>query len=214
MLFRRKTKVVPATEPVKNLSVSVLKRGGCYLVKEPRPTRSFELFASTVKGICSACTQTEAFLCESIGCSACTLLCPCSSCADGRAQGLCFTTEAPEEIRHKYLLQTTPIFWLSRCGNNSVNPVNLEVIASMINDFLRRSRNPVILLDGTEYLCIMNGFMSVLKFLHNIREWVILHRGGLILPISPLAFDEKERALIERNMEVIEVPAIINYNYL
>lgn len=203
-IFRRKPKVIPVTEPVANFDGVRLKRGNSYLVKEPKGEACFEIFAAMVKGTCAECTYPEAFPCESIGCKECTLVCPCKHCMHIRAQGLCFTIDFPEEIRQQYLLQTTPVFWISKHGNESINPANLEILAGMIKEFLRKSRNPIILLDCLEYLIITNGFIPVLKFLHDIREWVVLQKAVFILPVSPAALDEKELALIERNMEVVD----------
>ncbi len=93
---------------------------------------------------------------------------------------------------------------MSKYGKESINPCDLEIMAGMIKEFLRKSKNPVVLLDGLEYLTIANCFIPVLKFVYDIREWVILHRAVFILPVSPAALDEKELALIERNMEVVD----------
>jgi len=204
-IFKRKPKVVPVTEPVENFNGARLKRGRVYLVKELKSEAAFEIFVSLIKGACAECRHPETFSCESIGCERCTLLCPCKYCMQSRAQGLCFTINSPEEIRQKYLLQTSPIFWISKHGNDSINPANLEIIAGTIYDFVKKSKDPIILLDGIEYPIIMNGFTPVLKFLHDIREWVILHKAVFILPVSPAALDERELALIERIMDKVDL---------
>ncbi|MCZ7383877.1 MAG: DUF835 domain-containing protein, partial [Candidatus Methanoperedens sp.] len=158
LFFKRRPKVVPATELLTNFDGYRLKRGGSYLVKEPKPERSFEIFANMVKGICAECPQTGAFPCESIVCMECTLSCPCKHCKHTRAQGLCFATDQPEGLMQRYLLQTTPVFWISKHGKGSINPANIEIMAGMINEFFRTSKNPVVLLDGIEYIIITNGF--------------------------------------------------------
>lgn len=203
-IFKRKPKVIPATEPVTNFDGARLKRGNSYLVKEPKGETSFEIFAAIVKGICEECKHSEAFPCESIGCGECTLVCPCKHCIHARTQGLCFTIHFPEEIRQQHLLQTTPIFWISKHGNESINPTNLEIMAGMIKEFLRKSKNPIVLLDGLEYLIIMNDFIPVLKFVYDIREWVILQKAVFILPASSAALEEKQLALIERNLKELD----------
>ncbi|MCZ7405507.1 MAG: DUF835 domain-containing protein [Candidatus Methanoperedens sp.] len=216
LFFKRRPKVVPATELLTNFDGYRLKRGGSYLVKEPKPERSFEIFTNMVKGVCAECPQTEAFPCESIVCMECTLSCPCKHCKYTRAQGLCFATDQPEGLMQRYLLQTTPVFWISKHGKGSINPANIEIMAGMINEFFRTSKNPVVLLDGIEYIIITNGFIPVLKFLHDLREWAILHNAILILPLNPATLDEKELALIERNMHPIDFSskAFENYNII
>lgn len=204
-LFKRKPNVIPVTEPVANFDGARLKRGRGYLVKELKSEAAFEIFASMIKSTCAECQHPDTFSCESIGCERCTLLCPCKNCMQSRAQGLCLTINSPEEIRQKYLLQTSPIFWISKHGNESINPANLEIMAGTIYDFFKKSKNPIVLLDGLEYPIIMNGFTPVLKFLHDIREGAILHKAVFILPVSPAALDERELALIERILDKVDL---------
>ena len=73
-----------------------------------------------------------------------------------------------------------------------------------MNTFLKKSETPVVLLDGTEYLIVANGFNPVLKFLHDVREWAVVYKAIFVLPISPAALDERELAIIERHMNVID----------
>jgi archaellum biogenesis ATPase FlaH len=82
--------------------------------------------------------------------------------------------------------------------------MDLELIADIINKFLKQSKNPVILLDGIEHLIFENGSAPVLRFLRDVGEWMVLQNAILILPINPLALEEKELALMERNMTDLE----------
>ena len=108
---------------------------------------------------------------------------------------------SPEETRIMYTLQTTPVFWISNHGTYRVSPRDLELIADMISSFLKKSNNPVVLLDGVEYLIAINGFIPVFKMLRDVQEWTILNRAVFLLSVNPASLDEKEMALIERNMK-------------
>jgi len=198
-----KLDVKPGTEPLNGVEVHKLERGHSYLVKEPKPRFSFEIFTSLIKSKCPQCDHPGAFPCESIGCEQCSLNCPCKDCNYTRAQGLCFTMYSPKEVRQRYTLQTTPIFWISSCGSEHIEPADLGMMANIIRVFFKESKNPVVMLDGIEYLTVINGLTSILKFLHDIQEWVIEYNTIFVLPISPLAFEKKELALIERNMDEI-----------
>lgn len=208
-LIKKKPEVKPSTEPINHIVCPDLERRSSYILKEMRPEISFRIFTSLVRGKCRDCNHPEAFLCESIGCEDCTLSCPCRVCMKSRAQGLCITMLSPEEVRQAYTLQTTPIFWISGCGPESISPAGLEVIADIIKTFLRKSKSPVVLLDGIEYLVITNGFIPVLKFLRDIQEWVVLHDAIFLVPVNPKALEEKELALIERNMKELRVPQTV-----
>jgi hypothetical protein len=108
---------------------------------------------------------------------------------------------SPMEIRLKYALQTTPIFWISNHGPESISPADLEIMADIMSKFLKQSRNAVVLLDGVEHLNLENGTAPVLRFLRDVGEWVILQSGILIVPVNPAALEAKDMALMERIMK-------------
>jgi hypothetical protein len=203
--IQRKPEVIPATEPIGHVINCDIARGSSYLVKEPKMEFSMKIFASLVKGKCQDCDHPEAFPCESVGCERCTLLCTCKNCNRTRVQGLCFSMCSPEETRMMYTLQTTPVFWISNHGTYRVSPRDLELIVDMISSFLKKSKNPVVLLDGVEYLIAINGFIPVFKMLRDVQEWTILNRAVFLLSINPVSLEEKEMALIERNMKDLSV---------
>ncbi|OPX75938.1 MAG: hypothetical protein A4E44_01054 [Methanosaeta sp. PtaB.Bin018] len=203
-IARRTPRVVPATEPLNHVIRRDLMRGSSYLVKEQRAELCFEIFVSLVKGRCTNCQHLDAFPCESIGCERCTLPCTCKECKNFRAQGLCFTINSPMEVRLRYALQTTLIFWISSHGPENVSPTNLEMIANIISKFLKKSRNPVVLLDGIEHMILSNGSVPVLRFLRDVEEKITMYNAIFILPINPKAVGEKELALMERTMKEID----------
>lgn len=200
-LIQRRPQVIPTTEPLNDVVNRDMIRGSSYLVKESKLEKSMDFFASLVKGKCPDCDHPEAFPCESIGCQGCSMRCTCKKCINARSQGLCFTMSSPEEVRMKYTLQTTPIFWISNHGTESISPNELELIADTVCSFLKKSKNPVVLFDGLEYLIVVNGFVPVLKLMRDIQEWTVLNRGVFLLSINPTSVEEKELALIERNMK-------------
>lgn len=192
--------VVPTTEPLNSHVCRDLTKGSSYLVKEQKADIGFELFVSLIKGRCKDCDYLDSFPCESIGCERCKLPCTCKVCKHSRAQGLCFTMHSPQDIRLRYALQTTPIFWISNHGPQSVSPMGLEVIADIATKFLKQSKNPVILLDAVEHLIFENGSAPVLRLLRDIQELIIMQKAILIVPVNPEAIEKKELALMERNM--------------
>ncbi len=206
LLFRlkRKPEIYPSTEALSYPTSQRLERGSSYLIKGQRSDEGLEIFQSLVKGRCIDCDQSEAFSCDSIGCEGCTLNCTCRDCRKVRAQGLCFTIHSPEEIRRKYTLQTTPILWISNHGPGSISPSGLEMMAEMIAKFLKRSKNPVVFLDGIEYLIVANGFPSVLRFLKDIQDRTILNNAIFLLPVNPLAIDVRDIAILERIIGLLE----------
>jgi hypothetical protein len=123
--------------------------------------------------------------------------------------GLCVTRQFPEKVRDAVDLKDTRILWLSHTpGKDHHNPTSVGTLATVISSFIERYKRCVVLIDGLEYLVINNGFQQVLRFVEHINEQVMQSRSTVIIPISPSAFSEKELALLERNVEVIEQPTI------
>ncbi|OGS42161.1 MAG: hypothetical protein A3K67_01235 [Euryarchaeota archaeon RBG_16_62_10] len=123
--------------------------------------------------------------------------------------GLCVTRQFPEKVKESFDMKETRILWLSHTpGKDHHNPTSIGTLATIISSFIERYKKCVVLIDGLEYLVINNGFQQVLRFVEHINEQVMQSRSTVIIPISPNAFSEKELALLERNVEVIEQPAI------
>ncbi len=121
------------------------------------------------------------------------------------AQGLCISRRSPKTIMADYGLEKTPILWLSRVATekNSVRPSPPEKVALAIEHFIDVGENAVVLLDGFEYLVAHNDFSSVLALLHDLNEIVALHEAILLVPVDPTAFQEREFALIRREVQVL-----------
>jgi archaellum biogenesis ATPase FlaH len=61
----------------------------------------------------------------------------------------------------------------------------------------------VILLDGIEYLVSNNDFNKVLRVIDQVNDHISQCKALMIIPVDPRAFEQKELALLERNMEKI-----------
>ncbi len=125
------------------------------------------------------------------------------------APGLCVTRQFPEKVRNLFDLKDTRILWLSHTpGVDHHNPTSIGTLATVISSFVERYKKSFVLIDGLEYLVINNGFQQVLRFAEHINEQVMQSKSTVLIPVSPNAFSEQELALLERNMDVIEQPAI------
>lgn len=119
--------------------------------------------------------------------------------------GLCVTRQNPDTIKQKYGLTNIPIIWLiTSDGEHNIAPQNLGRLSDTITNFITKNKNAVIIIDGIEYLITQNDFYKVLKALEFINENVMVTKSKLLLPIDPNAFEHRELALLERNMEVIK----------
>ncbi|MCI4371707.1 MAG: DUF835 domain-containing protein, partial [Thermoplasmata archaeon] len=121
------------------------------------------------------------------------------------AQGLCITRRAPKAVMAEYGLERTPVLWLSRVAmeKNAVRPSPPENVALAIDHFINVSEQSVVLLDGFEYLVSHNDFGSVLALLHDLNESVAIRESILLVPFDPSVFNEREIALIRREVRIV-----------
>jgi hypothetical protein len=124
-------------------------------------------------------------------------------------QGLCVTRQFPDKLREAFTMGEARVIWLSHTpGTDHHNPTSIGTLATIISSFVERYERCVVIIDGLEYLVINNGFQQALRFLEHVNEQVMQSKSTVIIPISPNAFSEKELALLERNVEVVEQPAM------
>ena len=127
-----------------------------------------------------------------------------------KTPALCVTRQYPERVRRERSVEGVRGIWLSHTpGEDYHNPAAPGALAKVIEKFVEDSGGEgVVLLDGVEYLIINNGFLQTLMFVEHVNEFIMQRRAILLMPVSPDALEEKELALLERNVEVLESPAV------
>jgi len=120
--------------------------------------------------------------------------------------GLCITRLHPGIARDRYRLDGVRVVWLSDApGQDVVRPNPIVSLSKEIESFVHAHGDAVVLLDGVEYLISRNGFDSVLMFVEHLNEFFARTSATLLVPLSPETLDRKERARLERNLDVAEV---------
>ena len=119
--------------------------------------------------------------------------------------GLLITRVHPEQIRERYGLVKTPILWLSgQPGPDRLDPASLSIVQHTIIDFLQKTPQSVILLDGLEYLATENQVDKVLRLIYSVHDAVVITGSKFIVPINPQILSPRDLALFEREFVVIE----------
>jgi len=109
----------------------------------------------------------------------------------------------PEQLRAAYRLTQTPFLWLAETpGPNNINPGNLQLLAHMTTEFVRKGPSLVVI-DGLEYLLVNNDPNRIMKFLGQLRDEVIVKGSILLVSIDPRALTERQRAILEREMDMV-----------
>ncbi|MCK4367454.1 MAG: DUF835 domain-containing protein, partial [Thermoplasmata archaeon] len=125
-------------------------------------------------------------------------------------QGLCITRLPPQRVRDEFGLEKTPVLWLSRVSpeKDAIRPWPLEGISIAVEHFISTGEKTVVLLDGLEYIISHNDFQSSLTLLHDLNERMAMEDSILIVPLDPDALDEKEFALIRRDLVELGHPTV------
>ena len=150
--------------------------GRGYIVEDPTSARSFEMFAKLI-------SPRE---------------------GDGTRTGYVLSRQHPSQIRTKYILGDTPITWIaSTPGESVIDPTKANLLAHGVMEFLSKSKNGIVLLDGIESIILNNDFNRSIRMLEQLNDFVMQYRGVLLVPIDPAAFDPRELAVISRNFGTI-----------
>lgn len=197
--------VTPTVETVleKKPTMYRLIKGNIYLLKSEDPNRGFETFADVIRSQCHDCGKAEAFKCEALNCSNCTIGCPCSVCDQHRPQGLVITRRFPKKVAQEYMIQTTPIIWLTQMRREDVDCISPHEVARLnltLTNFIEKSDNGVILVEGLEYLITQNSFDLVLNFIQHMQDVISTSKSCIMFLVDPLALDPEQIHLLQKNM--------------
>ncbi len=124
--------------------------------------------------------------------------------------GIIISRQHPKLVRREHGFADVRIVWLSHTpGEDFQSPAALGALAKLIQKFVDDNHGEgVILLDGLEFLIVNNGFLPTLMIIEHINEFIMQRQAMLLLPVSPETLEDKELALLERNVKVLESPAL------
>jgi len=174
--------VLPSVEDhvLKDGSVKIIKGRGT-IVEDPHSNLSFELFARLI-------TPEE---------------------PDTMRDGYILSRRAPAAIREEFGFKDVRITWIATgAGQEVMDPTKPGLMAHAIMEFLSKTKNGVVLLDGIESVMVYNDFNRAARMLEQINDFVMQYQGYLIVPIDPKAFDSRERAMLMRNFETVAVRTV------
>ncbi|MFP4498683.1 MAG: DUF835 domain-containing protein, partial [Vulcanimicrobiota bacterium] len=100
--------------------------------------------------------------------------------------GLIITRTYPGRIQQLYHLEKTPVVWLSKNKEetSSIPGANLGSLLYTISEFMEKSKESVIILDGLEYLITVNEFNRCIQFLYDLFEIIMVNKAVLIIPMN------------------------------
>ena len=164
--------------------VKELKPGLSYLVKEPKPSKIFEVFEKNVQsgkpGLCiirmSPIQVKEKY---DLGMAKIIWLTKSEKTPENlppSAIGLASLPAGHDDLEEEYIDPSA----------------GLPILFSRIVNFLDGHDGAVVLLEGVEYMISHNKFSSVMGFIQKMNEHVVTSGANLILAINPQAIQPIE----------------------
>lgn len=118
---------------------------------------------------------------------------------------LVFSRLPPERLRSRFAIHESSSVRLTERPVNKwdIGP-SLEGIMRKIEDFFFANPRAVVVIDGLEFLIGLHGFDRVYDFIRNLTDLVAESDDLLLCPIDGLAMSPQERALLQREMEMLD----------
>ncbi len=123
---------------------------------------------------------------------------------DSRSNILCVSRLHPDIINQMWNGGVAEAVWLSeRIGQNNVSPEQLSRLRQRITSFLSSKKDPIVVLDGLEYISLFNDISKLQIFVEQLNDAIMEWRAILLIPIDPRLFDQRTLARLQRFAEVV-----------
>jgi len=98
------------------------------------------------------------------------------------ALGFVASATHPHQIKEKYGLSTTPVVWISdEAFEMGVKPKELKRLGTLIINFMKKTSNSVVFLDGIDMLISINGFSNVQPVIQVLSSTAQATNNSLII---------------------------------
>ncbi|MDD5111772.1 MAG: DUF835 domain-containing protein, partial [Candidatus Altiarchaeota archaeon] len=121
--------------------------------------------------------------------------------------GLIVTREFPGQVRKNWEVDSLPVMWLTNSKDVSalpnvqpVNPNDLAGLSHAIREFINKSDDSVVVIDGVEYLITQNTFSEVLKFIQSLNDTVSQRKARILVPLDYKTLGDREIHLLRREL--------------
>jgi len=120
-------------------------------------------------------------------------------------KGLIITRGNPDQIKRQIPRSKNIeiVFLTGEPIQELINITNLEKLKEKFEEFTKKNKKSVILLDGVHYLISRFSFNEFIKFLYDINDTIARNKAILFVRIDPSTIDSTQMALIENELLVL-----------
>jgi len=121
-------------------------------------------------------------------------------------RGLIITRLNPRRVREEFNIDAR-ILWLTdkESTQEKTIPPSLEMIIHTIQGFVGEGEKGFIVIDGVQYLVSNTNFDAVLRFIRSLIDELSETSCVLAISLSPDTLKQQELAILEREMEVVNL---------
>lgn len=114
--------------------------------------------------------------------------------------------DPPQKLIEGTSIAPKKAIWITNLpGKDHLDPTAIGILMGEIKKFVEESlRRAVILVDGLEFLISVNTYDRMLQFVNQLRDIAVTSGSILIMPFDMRTLSEREQALLERNLQVIQ----------
>jgi Protein of unknown function (DUF835) len=136
----------------------------------------------------------------------------CEKLSSDGTELLVVSRDPPSQLISRTILTPKKTIWLTNLvGKDRMDPTSIGILMGEIRKFVERpGRRSIVLIDGLEYLISLNTYDRMLQFVHQLRDMFVMAGAVLIMPVDMRTLNDREQALLERNLNVISSPAILS----
>lgn len=124
--------------------------------------------------------------------------------------GLCVSTTFPEKLIKRYDVEGADLYWLTDTTADTkartLDPKRLDFeMMRAITNFLKKSPEGVVMIDGVESLIVENGFDDVYRFLKNINDLASVGGATIFVSLAPSSLGKDELAVLQKEFDKVQI---------
>ena len=133
-----------------------------------------------------------------------------SLCSLGK-KGLFITRSPPSQVKISIQRNDINIILLSGAEISKYNTIsNLDKLKKEIQNFTKKNKNSLVLLDGIHYLLTRFSFDNLIDVFYEINDIIAENKAILILRVDPSTIDTNQMAIFENELETTPSQKIEN----
>ncbi|MGD0818630.1 MAG: DUF835 domain-containing protein [Methanomassiliicoccales archaeon] len=128
-----------------------------------------------------------------------------ASMVEDSYKGIGITRINPRLLRSKIEGEKPRILWLTdhESATEETVPPSLEKIMVILEEFILKNDQTVVLVDDLQYLISCNTFEGAVRFIRNLVDKISERSAVFLVSVDPNSLNSQERSVLERELRVV-----------